>query len=489
MPFLLEQTEPQCLSVSQLNKQARLLLEGHFGTVFVEGEISNFRPYSSGHWYFSLKDNEAQVRCAMFKGANQYVRFNVTDGMHLKVQATVSLYEGRGDYQLIVRSMEPAGEGALQKAFESLKKKLHAEGLFAEANKQPIPPFITHLGIITSKNAAALRDILTTLKRRSIGQRITIYPCEVQGKTAAASITKMIHAAIEDNRCQTLLLARGGGSLEDLFCFNDEALARAIYACPIPIISGVGHEIDFTIADFVADLRAATPTAAAELASPDPEEIRQRIISFRRHLHHSTLERLRHQSATLKQHQLKLQHFRSGLKEYVFKIDRVHRILSQAMQTRLKSLRHRLHQDHTRLIRLKPSLRKNQNRLQMAQRRLQKAFEMHLKQHENKLSRLSSRLKPSQLMIGQHQLKLQAHRNRLGFAIVQTIQVRKNQLKLKSEVLLQLGPMKALEKGYSIVRDASGRIVNNAHQLSLGDGIELKFYQGSVHATVDSVSD
>lgn len=267
-------------SVSQLNLEVRELLEQEFSAILVAGEISNLRRPSSGHVYFSLKDSLAQVRCAMFRFNSEKLSFELKEGLQVMVRARISLYEERGDFQLIIEQMEESGQGALQQAFEQLKLRLAKEGLFEEAHKKPLPAFPKCVGIITSSTGAAIRDILTVLKRRFSGINVIIYPTQVQGQTAAPQIVKAIQIANSRKECEVLIVARGGGSLEDLWPFNEEIVARAIFASEIPIVSGVGHEIDFTICDFVADKRASTPSAAAELISPNIRDIAQRIDYF-----------------------------------------------------------------------------------------------------------------------------------------------------------------------------------------------------------------
>lgn len=267
------------LTVSELNRLAREVLEHTFPLFWVSGEVSNFTRAASGHWYFSLKDSTAQVKCVMFKGRNSYVDFVPREGDKIEARCTVTLYEARGDFQLTVEFVQKAGLGALFEAFEKLKLKLAHEGLFDAAYKKSIPKYPKTIGIVTSPDAAALRDVLTTLKRRNSNIHVIIYPTPVQGKGAAAQIAKAIHTANKRNEVDTLIICRGGGSMEDLWQFNEEVVARAIDECTIPTISGVGHETDFTICDFVADVRAATPTAAAELASQD-------IQTLNKQLHH-----------------------------------------------------------------------------------------------------------------------------------------------------------------------------------------------------------
>ncbi|OYZ71232.1 MAG: exodeoxyribonuclease VII large subunit [Methylophilaceae bacterium 17-43-7] len=265
------------LTVTELNRLAREVLEMSFPLFWVSGEISNFTRAASGHWYFSLKDAGAQVRCVMFKGRNNYVDFMPREGDSIEARCTVTLYEARGDFQLTVEFIQKAGLGALFEAFERLKQTLSAQGLFDQSNKKPIPQYPKAIGIVTSADAAALRDVLTTLKRRSPNTPVIIYPTPVQGKAAAQQIAKAIQTANQRNEVDTLILCRGGGSMEDLWQFNEEIVARAIYQSHLPVISGVGHETDFTICDFVADLRAATPTAAAELACVDIKTMRNQL--------------------------------------------------------------------------------------------------------------------------------------------------------------------------------------------------------------------
>lgn len=271
-------------TISRLNREARLLLEGSFQTLWVEGEISGFKAHTSGHWYFSLKDQAAQVRCAMFRRENNCLTFLPKDGMHVFAKVSVSLYENRGEYQLIAEYMEEAGEGKWRLAFEALKKRLADAGFFASTHKKSLPTFPERIGVITSPTGAAIKDILSVLKRRFASVPIIIYPSLVQGETAAANIVEAIKLANRRKECDVLILARGGGSLEDLWCFNDERVAEAIYHCELPIVSGIGHEIDFTIADFVADVRAATPTAAAELVVPNKKDLIEKIISAEKQL-------------------------------------------------------------------------------------------------------------------------------------------------------------------------------------------------------------
>jgi exodeoxyribonuclease VII large subunit len=280
------------LSVRELNLAARQLLEGGLPLLWVRGEISNFVCAASGHWYFSLKDEQAQVRCVMFRYKSQYLDWIPKNGMQVEVLGLATLYEARGDFQLTLEQMRPAGTGALYKAFEQLKQKLESEGLFAAARKRPLPSFPRQIGVITSLQAAALRDVLTTLSKRMPSIPVLLYPVPVQGEGAAQKIAQAVNLANKRAECDVLLLCRGGGSIEDLWAFNEEVVARAIHASHIPVVSGIGHETDFTIADFVADQRAATPTAAAQAVSPDRQSLLQRLSHAARRLSQACLHRL-----------------------------------------------------------------------------------------------------------------------------------------------------------------------------------------------------
>src|SRR5690554_6054855 len=300
-PDNLPPVRPRALTVSELNRQARHLLESSFMQAWVEGELTGLSRPSSGHWYFSLKDQRAQVRCAMFRGFNQRLRQLPKEGDLVRVRGKVSLYEARGDYQLIVEHLEPAGLGALQQAFEALKARLYAEGLFAAERKKPVPETPRHIGVVTSPTGAAIHDILTVLQRRCPNIPMTLYPTAVQGQAATAEIVAAIQRAVHHGQADVLIIGRGGGSLEDLWCFNEEAVARAIAACPIPTVSAVGHEVDVTIADFVADLRAPTPSAAAEKVSPDQSAWLGRLEEIRLRLTQGMTRQLRLRQAHLEQ--------------------------------------------------------------------------------------------------------------------------------------------------------------------------------------------
>ncbi len=318
---------PHIISVSELNRLAKEVLEQSFPLFWVSGEISNFTRAASGHWYFSLKDQSAQVSCVMFRGRNSYLDWSPKEGDKVEARALVTLYEARGSFQLTIEFLQRAGAGALFEAFEKLKAKLQQEGLFDPAFKQAIPAHPKQIGIVTSPDAAALHDVLTTLKRRMPNIPVIIYPTPVQGKGAATQIANAINSAHERNECDVLIICRGGGSMEDLWQFNEEVVARAIANCRIPTISGVGHETDFTICDFVADVRAPTPTAAAELASPSREAL---------------LNKLKQLSEQLKRNSLYLVQQREQLLDYLAR-----RLVSPTQQVALQTsqlaqLRYRL---------------------------------------------------------------------------------------------------------------------------------------------------
>jgi exodeoxyribonuclease VII large subunit len=319
------------VTVSLLNEMVQEILEANFPMVWVEGEISNFIQAFSGHWYFSLKDANAQVRCAMFKGQNQRVRFKITDGLKIKLRARVSLYAGRGDYQLIVEQIEEDGVGDLQKAFLALKKKLMLEGLFEKDHKQEIPEFPKTIGVITSPKGAAIRDIIITLKRRYPLATVIIYPTAVQGKQAALEISETLYQADRHQAADVLILARGGGSIEDLWGFNEEIVARAIYECSIPLLTGIGHETDITIADFVADLRAPTPTGAAEQASPDLTLWINTFIGYQKQLLTLMQRLLRQYAQKLDWLTRRLRHPKHQIQAQFEKITALRKRLDQAM--------------------------------------------------------------------------------------------------------------------------------------------------------------
>lgn len=433
------------LSVSQLNATARLLLEQSFNQVWIEGEISNLSQPSSGHSYFTLKDSNAQVRCALFRLHRQKLKFNLENGLQVLLRAEVSLYEARGDYQLIVSHAEPAGDGLLQRAFEALKKKLEAEGLFLEAHKKPIPKFPKQIGVITSATGAAIRDILQVLKRRFASIPVIIYPAQVQGERAASQLIQAIKIANERQECDVLILTRGGGSLEDLWPFNDEKLAYAIFKSDIPMVSAVGHEIDFTVADFVADMRAPTPSAAAELVSPNSQDYLHRLTQFSQRITQLIRSTVQHAHLQLTNLSKGLQHPGQRLKDQAQRLD----LLEQALVLAQKNL-----------------LRHDQAQL-------------------NQLIIKFNAFKPI-LKIEQLKKDLLNFNHRLSLQIQHQLQKAEQQLKLFSNKLDAFSPLRTLERGYAIVTKTSDQsIVRNATQVKKGDIIDLRLAKDEIKARVE----
>ena len=437
-------------SVGRLNAEARAILERTFApSVWVEGELSNFARPASGHWYFSLKDANAQVRCAMFRPRTTAVGFIPENGAHVLIRAKVSLYENRGEFQLVAEYMEEAGAGALQRAFEQLKQKLAAEGLFDPAHKKPLPAFARCIGVVTSPTGAALRDILSVVRRRFPGMHVIIYPTAVQGEQAAAQIARAITAAGRRDECDALIVARGGGSMEDLWSFNDEAVARAIYACPLPVVSGVGHEVDFTIADFVADVRAPTPTAAAELLTPDQQ---------------AWLTTIARQQQRLRGHvQNAIKHKRRALDWLVARLAQQHpRARLQQRGQRLDDLEQRLLRAHHALLR-------------------QRVARLHL------LAATLQRHSPQQRLLRWNGT-LAALRLRLVHGVQRQLVQQRHRLTQSTRALDAISPLATLGRGYAVVqRIDNGAVVMRTAQLKTGDALRTRLQQGSFACTVTEV--
>ncbi|MHB8914692.1 MAG: exodeoxyribonuclease VII large subunit [Thiobacillus sp.] len=437
---------PTILTVSELNRVARRALESQLPLLWVEGEISNFTAAVSGHWYFSLKDAGAQVRCVMFRTRNFAAGFTPANGDHVEIRALPSLYEARGEFQLGVENIRRAGAGRLYEAFIKLKARLEAEGLFDAANKRPLPGFARCVGIITSPQAAALKDVLTALSRRMPGLPVILYPTPVQGQNAGEQIAAAIRLACQRAECDVLLVCRGGGSLEDLWAFNDEAVVRAIAASCIPIVSGVGHETDFTLTDFVADVRGPTPTAAAELASP---------------LHHALLQTLQQQHARLTRsirrltetHTQRLDHLARVMVHPADQLRRQQVQLAQQGQRLVRAM-HRLLERRVAQLQLREShlpqlsapVRRQQQRLAILQTRLQRGPVLYMAQHNQTLDRLASNL---------------AH----------------------------LNPNNILARGYSVITRKDGQIVRDAQALTQGETVSLRFHRGQATGEIKTTSE
>jgi exodeoxyribonuclease VII large subunit len=435
----------QVYTVSELNRLARQLLEQDLPRMWVSGEISNLARPASGHLYFSLKDERAQIRCALFRGASRGGSFMPANGMQVLARGRVSLYEPRGDYQLIVDHLEPAGEGLLRRRLEELKQKLAAAGLFDAARKRPLPALPGAIGVITSPSGAAVRDILHILKRRFPAIPVIIYPVQVQGEQAKFDIVKAFETAARRAECEVLILARGGGSLEDLWAFNEEIVAQAIADSPIPVISGVGHEIDFTIADLVADVRAPTPSGAAELVVPDSRDWLRHLQALERR---TVLAATRTLAGTL--------------------------TLQQQLAARLTRCHpgYRLRQDAQRLDELRHQLSAALgNRLALDALRIENA--VHRLQRVSPLMQL--RLTGARVTGAQQ---------RLAAAIRASVAESGSQLAVLSGRLQTVSPLSTLERGYALVLDAGGTVVRSTKQVQPGDPITARVADGVIKATV-----
>lgn len=432
-------------TVTKLNRLARSVLESEIGQIWLSAEISNFVAASSGHWYFTLKDSRTQVRAAMFRGSNSKVLSKPKEGDKVLVKASVGLYEARGDYQLIVDFIEPEGEGRLKQAFEALKIKLAAEGLFAQQTKQTLPAVINTVGVVTSATGAALHDILTVLRRRNPLIKVIVYPTQVQGATASEMICAAINKAQQRREVEVLIVGRGGGSLEDLWCFNEEHVARTIFACSIPIVSAVGHEVDVTIADFVADLRAPTPSAAAELVSNDQAEVMQ------------------------------------GL-------DRIKKQLLHYINKHLIGYNHQLTVSHQRLSRLHPEsqIRQQSQHLDRLSSALQRSFVVN---HNKRIEYANALHKRLSMASPQRTLRQSKQNNQeLGQRLHKALQhvLAKQHLRLASigQLLDAVSPLATLSRGYSITY-SNNEIVRSIEELNSGDVIVSKLIDGEVVSKVN----
>ncbi|NQZ29665.1 MAG: exodeoxyribonuclease VII large subunit [Oceanospirillaceae bacterium] len=438
--------DTSAISVTELNSQVKSMLENSFLSLRVQGEISNLAKPSSGHWYFTLKDARAQIRCAMFKGSNRHLRFSPKEGDEVVVQAKVSLYEGRGDYQLICNSMEEAGSGRLQIAFEQLKAKLLKEGLFDARNKQEIPTLCSHLAIITSPTGAAIHDVLSVLKRRFPALAVTIFPSQVQGPKASSTIISALHLA-EQSDCDLILLTRGGGSLEDLWPFNEEALARAIFNCQKPIISAIGHEVDFSISDLVADYRAATPSVAAEFISPDQDSLKIHIDQLQQRL----LTQVRNQ----------INNKRSACLATAAKLR------SPAQHLSLQKLR-----------------------LSGLDKRLQSANSIHSNHFRQKLAALTQKVTAYQpkYLINNHKSVVKQLAQRNQQLIQQLLERNRQKFRVSASVLHTVSPLATLERGYSITQTIDRKTIISDKEVGIGQSIITRIHSGELISTVTTIN-
>lgn len=439
-------TNPEIYTVSRLNAEVRLTLELQFRQLWLCGEISNFVAASSGHWYFSLKDAAAQVKVAMFKQANRNAAFMPRNGQQVLIRARISVYEPRGEYQLLVDFIEPAGDGLLRQQYEMLKAKLSAEGLLAPERKKPLPAQVRRIGVITSPTGAAVRDILTVLARRAPALEVIIYPALVQGAQAAQDLQAALSHAIRRNEVDVLIIGRGGGSLEDLYCFNDEALARQIAFCPLPIVSAVGHEIDFTIADFVADIRAATPSAAAELVSPDQQHQLSQLVQLQQRLQRGIRQQLGQQAQKFIHQHSKLQ-----------------------------------------LLHPKRRLEQQQQLHDELQLRLQRAWLLQLERKQQQLRQQQQHLIQQSPRTAVLQQQGKVLTERLVRAMQQQLQQLTGQWQQHSALLHQVSPLATLNRGYSLSFNADNQLVKSVQQLKAGELLTVRFADGSALTEVKQI--
>ena len=439
--------ERQVYSVSQLNTEVKQLLQKNFQVIWVEGELSNLALPASGHMYFSLKDEQSQVRCAMFRNANRNLAFSPEDGLQVLIRARVGLYEPRGEYQLTVEHMEEAGVGLLQRKFEELKRKLSSEGLFDEAHKKPLPSYPSCLGVVSSATGAAVRDILSVIRRRYPILGVYLYAVPVQGEESAKAIVQAIQAINKNKVCDIVILARGGGSIEDLWSFNEEQVARAIFVSNIPIVTGIGHEVDFTIADFVADLRAATPSAAAELIVPHQDELIETLEQYKKSLHYLVQDKLItfHQS--------------------------------------IDWLSQRLEYLHPRR-----ALQRNSEQLKELHRRTCSAIKIHLFAQHNRLNKLSIRFENQspKSRINEAKIKLFNLQSTLSRLVKLKFEQNIHQLAALTRTLDAISPLGTLNRGYAIVTCAKNdQIIRNADQVSENERILIQLATGRLSARVE----
>ena len=441
------QPERRVFTVSDLTARIRDLLARNFTDISVQGEISNCRSAASGHYYFTLKDDRAQVRCVFFKQQQRGMKFKPEDGLQVTVRGSISLYEARGEYQIYVESLDPVGRGALQLAFEQLKRRLQEEGLFEAGRKKALPMLPSRIGLITSPVGAAVRDVVRILTRRFPNVHLTLYPVRVQGVEAVGEIVEALRYFSRRQAADVILLVRGGGSLEDLWCFNEEPVARAIVACAVPVISGVGHETDFTIADFVADVRASTPSAAAELVVQTRREFDKHVAD----LCDALDSQMRYRLAVLSRriHEL------NGRRGFRRPLD----ILRQTRQ-RADDLTSRL------ALGLKARLTASHRRFNLAQMRIVK-FDFRKKMAALRLS-------------------VQRCDHDLCVRIERAIRLKRERWERLALQLEERSPLKVLERGYAIATDAAGNVLRDSSQVAVGDGINIQLHRGRLSAEVKS---
>ncbi|QDF66508.1 exodeoxyribonuclease VII large subunit [Shewanella sp. SNU WT4] len=435
-------------TVSQLNADVRELLEGNLSRIWLTAEISNFSAPASGHWYLTLKDSRSQIRCAMFKGKNNSVHFAPKNGQQVLVRGNISVYEPRGDYQLLIDSMQMAGDGLLAAQYEQLKQKLSSAGLFAHETKRPLPSNIQRIGVITSPTGAAIRDVLHVLQRRDPAIEVVIYPAQVQGDAAPKQLIRAIEIANQRQEVDVLLLTRGGGSLEDLWCFNDESLAHAIYQSNLMVVSAVGHEVDTSISDFVADARAATPSAAAELLSNDKQHKQQQLLQLTHHLQRAWQHRyaLLGQRMEIAEQKLYRQDPKRRLQQLSQQFDEMYFRLHTAITHKLNRQQMRLQQQQSAMLSQSP-----QHKLQLQAKQLQYL-------HKQLEQRMAEKMTESTLRLAKG-----------------------------AELLSTVSPLATLKRGYSITTDEQGTVVDSSAMVTVGQSIHSRLNHGQLVATVTKI--
>ncbi|MCA1575223.1 MAG: exodeoxyribonuclease VII large subunit [Acidobacteria bacterium] len=458
---LFDETERGPMTVSELTSAVRNALEARFSSVWVEGEISNFKAHSSGHWYFTIKDEGAQLRAKSFRSANSRIRFRPTDGLHVRARGRLSVYEARGDYELIVEALDPVGAGALRIAFEQLRDRLQAEGLFAKELKRPLPVFPRRVGIVTSPTGAAIRDILNVISRRTRTVHVLFSPARVQGDGAGSDIARAVRlinehhkraerAGLSDDLIDVLIVGRGGGSTEDLWAFNQEEVARAIRASAIPVISAVGHETDFTIADFAADLRAATPSAAAELVAAQEDQIC------------STLAELGHNLSRLMRFKI---------------VDARTRVQEHALSKVFDEVRSRV-----RNARIETN---------SATHRMQLQMNRAVRDARGRADTFSFQLSPARLetRLANARMRFDTAYNSCSGLMDTHLEEARTRLGLAATSLDALSPLAVLHRGYAIAQDQSGNLLRDAQSASVGDSIRVRLAKGQLQARVEGIEE
>lgn len=476
--------------VSEFTERIGELLEGEFPDVWIEGEVSNLHAAQSGHIYFTLKDARAQLRCVCFRDQARGLKFRPEDGLHITVRGSLGVYELRGEYQLYVSHIEPVGLGALQLAFEQLKRKLEKEGLFDEARKRSLPVLPRCIGVVTSASGAAIRDILRVLKRRFANVHVQLYPVKVQGDGAAVEIAAALRHFSRARFADVVIVARGGGSLEDLWAFNEEIVARAIVACEIPVITGVGHETDFTIADFVADLRAPTPSAAAEIVVRSRQEFERQIAEHQRHLVHHIrylLSERRHRVRDLQTHR-GFRQLEALVRQRRQQVDELSASLGDALRMRLVASRQRLTKAGTRISSF--DLRR---RAEMLRRRIDQQREALRAALERVVTRKQRRFAAASVQFARVDLRARVGKLRYAFdecsgnlrvGIDRALIAKRRRFEAAKLQLEERSPFELLERGYAIAYDASGKVLRSADQVAVGEDISVRLARGQLDATV-----